>query len=234
METTPLIAEAEGPFSEKAIRNGFVRKVYLLLAVQLLITFGVCAAFMLIPEVQEYAVYNPGLMWAAIISYLVLVIVLACCPGVQRSFPWNILMLFAVTLALSYLVGSIAATFTLTSVLLALGICVISCVGVSLFAINTKYDFTSCYGYLFMAFMILFLWGFLFMPFFGNIQLMQKIYAGIGAVIFLIYLAADTQLIMGRKSLKISAEDYVFGALTLYLDVINIFLFFLQLFGQQK
>ncbi|XP_003744154.1 protein lifeguard 2 [Galendromus occidentalis] len=234
MESTPLLPEDENPFSEKAIRNGFVRKVYLLLSVQLLITFGVCAAFILIPQVHDYAVQNVALMWAAILCYIVLVIVLACCPGIQRSFPWNILMLFALTIALSYLIGSIAATFTLTSVLLALGICVLSCVGVTLFAMNTRYDFTSWYGYLFMISMILLLWGFLFLPFFGNIGLTQKIFAGIGAVVFLLYLAADTQAIMGRKSLKISTEDYVFAALTVYLDVINIFLFLLQLSGQQK
>ena len=45
------------------------------------------------------------------------------------------------------------------------------------------------------------------------------------------YLAYDTQLLIGGKRYEISPEEYVFGALNLYLDVVNIFLYLLALFG---
>lgn len=229
--STPLLYE--DPFSEKAIRNGFVRKVYVLLTFQLLITTAIAAVFMFVPTVQLYAFSHPALMWAALISYIVLVIVLGCCPSVQRSWPWNILALFALTVALSYLVGSITATYKVHSVLLAFGICTGCCLAISLFAMNTKYDFTSCYGYLFMIMIALFFWGLIFMPFI-DIDLWQKVYAGIGSICFMLYLAADTQMIMGRHNLRISEEDYIFATLTLYLDVVNIFLFMLTLFGERR
>jgi len=229
---TPLLPD-DNPFSDKTVRNGFIRKVYLILLCQLLITTGVTALFLFVPSVQAYAVQNTALLWSALICYVVLVIVLGCCPGVQRAWPWNMLALLAITVALSYLVGTITATYTVSSVLMALGICSACCLAISLFAMNTKYDFTSCYGYLFMIFFVLFLWGMLFMPFVPG-ETIQKVYAGIGAVVFMLYLAADTQLIMGRHSLRISEEDYVFGALTLYLDIVNIFLFMLTLFGDRR
>lgn len=44
------------------------------------------------------------------------------------------------------------------------------------------------------------------------------------------YLVVDTQMIVGgTHSVRIDAEEYIFAALTLYLDVINIFLFILRI-----
>lgn len=47
------------------------------------------------------------------------------------------------------------------------------------------------------------------------------------------YLVFDTQLILGGKHRKyeVSAEEYVFAALNLYLDVVSLFLLLLQLIG---
>jgi hypothetical protein len=47
------------------------------------------------------------------------------------------------------------------------------------------------------------------------------------------YLVYDTQLLVGGKRYELSEEEYVFGALSIYIDVIQIFLFLLQLFGNR-
>lgn len=44
----------------------------------------------------------------------------------------------------------------------------------------------------------------------------------------------DTQLILGNKQLAISQEEYVFAALNLYTDIINIFLYILAIIGRAK
>lgn len=41
---------------------------------------------------------------------------------------------------------------------------------------------------------------------------------------FGIYLIYDTQLIVGGKSHELSVDDYIVGALNLYIDIISIFL----------
>lgn len=48
------------------------------------------------------------------------------------------------------------------------------------------------------------------------------------------FLAFDTQLLMGNKRYTISPEEYVFATLNIYLDIIYIFSFFLQIFGTRR
>lgn len=48
------------------------------------------------------------------------------------------------------------------------------------------------------------------------------------------FLAFDTQLLMGSRRHSLSPEEYIFGALNIYLDIIYIFTFFLQLFGTNR
>lgn len=45
------------------------------------------------------------------------------------------------------------------------------------------------------------------------------------------YLVFDTQMIVGGRKHEMSPEEHIFGALCLYLDVINIFLALLSIFG---
>lgn len=47
------------------------------------------------------------------------------------------------------------------------------------------------------------------------------------------FLAFDTQLLMGNKRYAMSPEEYVFATLNIYLDIIYIFSFFLQIFGRK-
>lgn len=48
---------------------------------------------------------------------------------------------------------------------------------------------------------------------------------------FLIY---DTQMIMGGRKIELSPEEYIYGALQLYIDVVYIFLFLLSLMGKSN
>lgn len=45
------------------------------------------------------------------------------------------------------------------------------------------------------------------------------------------FLAFDTQLLLGNKRYSISPEEYVFATLSLYLDIIYLFSFLLQIMG---
>lgn len=47
------------------------------------------------------------------------------------------------------------------------------------------------------------------------------------------FLAFDTQLLMGNKRYAMSPEEYIFATLNIYLDIIYIFSFFLQIFGRK-
>lgn len=55
--------------------------------------------------------------------------------------------------------------------------------------------------------------------------------SGGGALLFSLYLVYDIQMIMGGRQHAASPDEYIFAALSLYLDVVLLFLFLLQLVG---
>jgi len=53
----------------------------------------------------------------------------------------------------------------------------------------------------------------------------------LGVLLFGMYLVIDTQLIIGQGRHSLGIDDYVLGALILYIDIIMIFVYLLQLLG---
>uniref|UniRef100_A0A914EAB4 Uncharacterized protein n=1 Tax=Acrobeloides nanus TaxID=290746 RepID=A0A914EAB4_9BILA len=64
-----------------------------------------------------------------------------------------------------------------------------------------------------------------------NVRWLYMAYAGLSAILFMVYLAIDIQLIMGGRKYEISPEDYIFAAIQLFLDIIIIFWYLLAIFG---
>lgn len=217
-------------FSEKSIRQAFMKKVYSLLMLQLAITTGFICLFIYEPKVKTYSIEHPEMFWIAFIMTFILIIVLACCPGVRRSFPSNLICLLLFTIFQSFLLGSAASRYDTEAVMLAVAICSVICLGLTIFAFQTKIDFTTCSGFLFVSLLILIIFGFVAIIFPGKI--MQLIYASAAALIFSLYLVFDTQLMIGGKHrYSISPEEYIFATLNLYLDIINIFMSILEIIG---
>ena len=71
--------------------------------------------------------------------------------------------------------------------------------------------------------------------FYGKtIPILQAVYGGLGAIVMAIFLAIDTQMLLGNKRMAYSPEDYVNAALQIYLDICYIFLYILQILGAKK
>ncbi len=52
---------------------------------------------------------------------------------------------------------------------------------------------------------------------------------------FFQYLVFDTQMMMGGKhKYALSPEEYIFAALNLYLDIVNLFIFILSIIGNAR
>ncbi|MEQ2236769.1 Protein lifeguard 3 [Ilyodon furcidens] len=66
---------------------------------------------------------------------------------------------------------------------------------------------------------------------FKYILWLHMLYAAIGAIVFTLFLAYHTQLLIGNRKHSISPEEYVFAALSIYVDIVQIFLFLLQIIG---
>lgn len=214
-------------FGDKAIRHAFVRKVYLILMLQLLVTVGVIALFTFHQGVKSFVQRN---MWVYLLSYGVFIVTymtLVCCSGVRRKYPGNIIMLSIFTLAMSYMTGTIASTYDTQIVIMTVGITAVICFLISIFAMQTKYDVTGWGMYLFVAGMVMFVFGIVAIFTFSHI--MRTIYSAGIALLFSMYLVYDTQMLIGGRKYELSAEEHVFGALTLYIDVVQIFIALLGL-----
>uniref|UniRef100_A0A182IQ08 Uncharacterized protein n=1 Tax=Anopheles atroparvus TaxID=41427 RepID=A0A182IQ08_ANOAO len=220
-------------FNDQSIRRGFIRKVYSILTVQLMITIGFITLFLYHRPTKLWVQNHPEMFWIALGVMIVTLISMACCGSVRRKAPMNFIFLTLFTLAQGFLLGVSSANFKSEEVLMAVGITAAVCLGLTLFAFQTKWDFTVMGGILFVAVLILMLFGLLaiFIP--G--KTMTLVYASAGALIFSIYLVYDTQLMLGGEhKYSISPEEYIFAALNLYLDIINIFLYILTIIGATR
>ncbi|KAM7404738.1 hypothetical protein PAMP_012058 [Pampus punctatissimus] len=122
------------------------------------------------------------------------------------------------------------------SVVMCLGITVAVCLFVTVFSFQTKIDVTSYQGVLFVFCMVMFISGLVLvivLPL-HYVPWLDATYATLGAILFTMFLVFDTQLLMGNKRHTINPEEHVYATLNIYLDIIYIFSFFLQIFGTKQ
>ncbi|XP_056588822.1 protein lifeguard 2-like [Triplophysa dalaica] len=223
----------EFTWDDQNIRRIFIRKVYTILMVQLSITVAFVALFVFCEPVKFYIQTNPGWYWASYAVFFVTYLTLSCCRGPRRQFPWNLILLIIFTLSLSYMTGMLSSYYNTKSVIICLGITALVCLIITIFSFQTKFDITSYQGVLLVFCATLCICGLVLacvLPF-GYVPWLQVVYAALGAILFCMFLAFDTQMLMGSKRYTISPEEYIFATLSLYLDIVYIFSFFLQLFG---
>ncbi|CEM17696.1 unnamed protein product [Vitrella brassicaformis CCMP3155] len=215
------------------IRHSFIKKVYGILAAQLAVTF-VLAASLTSAAALAWLQSHPAILFMAIVVQLGLCISFMCCPHLLRQYPTNYILLGLFTVAEGFLIGVVCAVSDPAIVLVALSLTLGIVIGLTLFAFQTKYDFTSWAPYLFVVALGFFLTGLMMgiMGMFGvHIKLLHILYCGFGVILFSIYLVFDTQMIVGAKHARFefSVDDYCFAALMLYIDIIQIFLYLLRL-----
>mmetsp|Transcript_16663 Transcript_16663/g.30985 ORF Transcript_16663/g.30985 Transcript_16663/m.30985 type:complete len:247 (+) Transcript_16663:76-816(+) len=217
------------------IRAGFITKVYGILSMQLVLTAIVASPFVLSAGVKAFVrVYGFPLMIFVTVLNIGFLIALTCpcgCEKNMRTFPTNYILLGCFTVTEGLLVGIVCSFYTANSVLIAVFATAALVGGLTAYAMYTKRDFTGYGIYLFAALCVLMIFG-VFLMFF-NFPFMHKVYCCLGILIFSFYLIYDTQLIMGNGELCLTVDDYVFGALQLYIDIIQIFLYIVQLVGQR-
>ncbi|XP_038223304.1 protein lifeguard 1-like isoform X1 [Zerene cesonia] len=221
-------------FNEQSIRKSFIRKVYSILMCQLLVTMAFITLFSFHEPTKLWVQRNTYTFWIAFAVMFVCLIVMSCCGDVRRQAPTNFIFLGLFTLAESFLLGVTASVYDSNAVMMAVGITAAICLTLTLFAMQTKWDFTAMGGILLCATVILLLFG-LIAIFIPKNQVVTLVYASLGALLFSVYLIYDTQLMMGGKhKYSISPEEYVFAALNLYLDIINIFIYILTIIGAAR
>ena len=142
------------------------------------------------------------------------------CKDFAHSVPTNYIFVGISTIFITYSLTYLCADSAFMAVIITLCITV----GLTLYAMTAKLDFTFMRG-------TLFLHGKMAFFFMGIFLIIHEFYWEIGICAFglFFYLLFDTQFVMGNKNRKLSVDDYIIGALLLYTDILMIFLYVLEI-----
>ena len=212
----------------------YMLKVYNYMTGALALT-GVIAYAVASSETALQMIFGTGLSWIVMLSPLAFVLVLSF--GINRmkaSTAQLVFWAFAGVMGLS--MASIFIQFTGASIARVFFITSATFAGMSLWGYTTKRDLSGFGSFLFMGLIGLII-AMVVNIFLQSSALHFVISAG-GVLVFTGLTAYDTQKI---KSLYLEADGSetmtkkaIMGALTLYLDFINLFIMLMQLLGQRR
>jgi FtsH-binding integral membrane protein len=217
--------------------SAVLRRVYVWMTLGLLVTAGT-AAFVSVSSIFQFLEGQPLIFLVLMIAELGLVIGLSW--GINRLSPTTAVIMFCVYAVLNgltfsvlfvvYTLGSVAHTFLATAALFGV---------MSVLGYTTKMDLSKMGSLLFIGLIGLVI-AMLVNMFWTN-TVLGWIVTFAGILLFLGLTFYDTQRIkrMTASALQqgdenVQARIGILGALSLYLDFINLFLFVLRLGGRRK
>ncbi|NWT86750.1 LFG2 protein, partial [Lanius ludovicianus] len=140
-------------WDDRNVRRVFIRKVYAILMVQLLVTVVIVAFFTFCEPVKGYIQTHSAWYWASYAVFFITYLILACCSGPRKTHPGFFLSLLNTNVG--YWRFQRCFYYNTKSVLLCLGITALVCLSVTIFSFQSKFDFTSYQGVLFVLLMVL-------------------------------------------------------------------------------
>lgn len=214
--------------------SALIRKVYGWMSIALLITGATAALVANNHTVINYLMTNSWAFWGLFIAQLGMVIYLSArVEKMSVSTASTVFILYSfltgVTFSMLFLVytaESIASTFFITASVFAI---------MSIFGFVTKKDLTSIGSLSFMALIGIIIAS--VVNIFLHSTTVYWIITYVGVLVFVGLIAYDTQklktlaLVQGEE---MKSKLAILGALTLYLDFINLFLMLLRIFGRRN
>jgi FtsH-binding integral membrane protein len=184
-----------------------------------------------------YAMYFSPLKWVFIAAPLIMVFAISA--GINRLAPTTAQMLFWVFSALMGVsMSSIFLVYTHTSIVRVFFITAATFGALSLYGYTTKRDMSGMGSFLFMGLIGIIIAS--FVNIFLGSSMLQFMVSVIGVLVFAGLTAYDTQrlkndYIYGYASQggAVAERASILGALSLYLNFINLFTLLLQLLGQR-
>ncbi|KAH7715193.1 Uncharacterized protein family UPF0005 containing protein [Aphelenchoides avenae] len=214
-------------FSDKSIRAAFVRKVFALLMLMFGIVCLVAAVPFAFDAVLAYVRSSPIIGPVSVLVFAATYIPIACFPTLRRTHPWNMLTALLLTLSAGFLVMSITAYSGLQTAFIATWITFVACLITAISACQTTVDLTRGRGFGLFFFLVLVVATLVGTAcvFALKVRALYATTAAAAAVVLMLYMAKDLQLILGGKRCEVSPEEYVYAAVQLFIDIMLIFVF---------
>lgn len=214
-------------------QRSFMAKVYGWMCLGLIITATISFMTAQRPELVEDIFSNSLVLWSLIILEIILVASLA--GWIHKMSASTATFVFVAYSAINgltlssiflvYTFSSITSTFLITAGMFGI---------MSIYGYVTKKDLTSWGNILFMMLIGLILGS--IVNIFLSSETLYWVTTYIGVIVFVGLTAYDTQKIkemniIGNEGTEEDRKEAILGALTLYLDFINLFLYLLRIFG---
>ncbi|KAF8100641.1 hypothetical protein N665_0219s0018 [Sinapis alba] len=204
------------------LRWAFIRKVYAVLTLQLIVTVGVSSVVIFVSEISVFiTTTTPGLVVFAV-SLLLPLLMLWPLIVFAKKHPVNLIILMLFTLSISFAVG-LCCSFSKGRIVLEAAILTATMVvGLTIYtfwAVRRGHDFSFLAPFLFGALLIIIVFT-LIQIFHPLGKLSSMIFSCLASVLFCGYIVYDTNQLIK----KLNYDEYIHAAISLYLDVINLFL----------
>ncbi len=186
-------------------------------------------------EAVMQMIFGTGLSWIVMLSPLAFILVLSF--GINRMSAATVQVVFwAFSAVMGLSMASIFITYTGTSITRVFFITSGTFAAMSLYGYTTKRDLTGFGSFLFMGLIGIIIASVVNM--FLQSSAMHFVISVIGVLVFVGLTAYDTQKIknmyLAADNAEAATKKAVMGAVTLYLDFINLFMMLLRLFGQRR
>lgn len=181
-----------------------------------------------VDSVRTFVITNPVILYSA--SFLSIGLLFALMMK-KNEHPTNMYLLTAFTLVEAYTIGVVCASYAQNGaggiVLKAAILTLIVFVSLTAFTFQSKIDFSFLGGALYSCLIAFVCWSFMGMLFGFQGGFFFSLF---GAVLFSLFILYDTHMILNR----LGPDDYVLASIELYLDIINLFLFILDMLSRDN
>ncbi|KAJ6773839.1 PROTEIN LIFEGUARD 2 [Salix purpurea] len=211
-------AELDGP----RYRWIFIRKVYTIIAIQLLVTVAVATAVVSVHSISNFIVHTK--VGLAIYIAIIVIPFIVLCPlyCFYQLRPLNYILLGIFTIDLGFLVGLTCAFISGKVILQSAIITFTAMVTLTLYtfwAARRGHDFSFLGPFLTASLIALLLFA-LIQIFFPLGRIFVMIFGCLASILFCGFIIYDTDNLIKRYAY----DEYIWAAVSLYLDIINLFL----------
>lgn len=217
-------------YFDNRARQSFISKVYITVFFQLLYTFSYIMICKNVPSILLFMKgdYGLGLMYIAFNMLIIMTGFLFCqYDNILKPCPNNIIFCILFTICLTHFLfytfvnipnDILSITFCSTLFLVS---------SLMFYAWQTNINYTNKGNYLIIGLLSIILLGFI--TIFLDIPFLHILYPILGITVFSGYIVYDIQLILGRETIRYTPDDYLIASVNLYLDIINLCMFVLDL-----
>lgn len=222
----------------EAVVNDFVRSVYNWMFVGLALT-GFVSFYVAGSEPMLRLIYGSRMIFFFLI-FAQLALVFSLSGFVARMSAGTATVLFVVYAGLNGLTLSfIFIAYAATSIATTFFVCAATFLGCSIYGWSTKKDLTSLGGFFTMGLIGIVIAS--LVNIFVQSNALSVVVSYIGVIVFVGLTAYDTQKLKNMALTQPAGLDgavirkgAIIGALSLYLDFVNLFLMLLRIFGQSR